>query len=85
MSAAQLTEHITRAQLQADVYREVGSAAAGWAGLRGRLGAFALASLPGLPGLVAAAPSQQELLSPAQFCLYEECLAPATLPLQQRR
>ena len=74
MSAAQLMEHTTRAQLQADVYRCVSALLA--AEVRGRLGFR-------LPGLGPAAPEPS--VAPAQYCLYETCPASTAPPLQLRR
>jgi hypothetical protein len=74
MSAAQLTEATTQAQLQAEVYRCVSALLAAEA--RGRL-SFRL------PGFGLAAP--ESAVAPALYCLYQDCPAPAAPPVQQRR
>ena len=74
MSAAQLTEQTTHAQLQAEVYRCISAKLAAEA--RGPLGFR-------LPGLSPTAPEPD--VAPAQYCLYQECPASAAPPLQQRR
>ncbi len=74
MSAAQLTEHATHAQLQAEVYRCISAKLAAEA--RGPLGFR-------LPGLGPAVPEPD--VAPAQYCLYQECPASGAPPLQQRR
>lgn len=74
MNAAQLTEHMTHAQLQAEVYRCISAKLA--AAARGPLGF----RLPGL-GPAASEPD----VAPAQYCLYQESPASAATPLQQRR
>jgi hypothetical protein len=75
MSAAQLTEEVTRAQLQAEIYRQVANEAS--VSALGRLGR----ALPAL--LLPPAPAEPP--SPAQFCLYEDCPSSDAPPLQQRR
>ncbi len=74
LSAAQLMEQTTQAQLQAEVYRCVSAMLAAEA--RGRLGFR-------LPGLGPAAPAP--VVAPALYCLYRECPAPSAPPMQQRR
>lgn len=77
LSAAQLTELATQAQLQAEVYRCISAMLAAESS-RGRLGYL-------LPRSLAPAAAPEPAVAPARFCLFEDCPSPSAPPLQQRR